>query len=153
MTPKMITIHCSDSPNGRDVSTNEIRKWHTDPPPKGRGFSDVGYHQVVEIDGGCGRGRPDNVVGAHVAGHNEGNLGVCVVGQDKFTRAQFATLKWVLKHWMLVYGIGVDDVFGHYNFDTAQKQGKTCPNLKTEDIHAWLDGDDSAIEKYVLEVT
>lgn len=152
MNPKMITIHCSDSPNGRAVSIDEIRRWHTDPPPKGRGFRDVGYHKVVEIDGGCATGRYENILGAHVAGHNKDNLGVCIVGKDKFTRAQFATLKWVLKHWMLVYNIDLDDVYGHRDFDTAKAQGKTCPNMITEDIHAWMDGDDLAIEKYILEI-
>ncbi len=53
---------------------------------------------------------------------------------------------------MLSYGISPVMVFGHYEFDSAKKQGKTCPNMKIEDIHAWLKGDDTAIEKYVLEV-
>lgn len=147
MIPKMITIHCSDSPNGRAVSTNEIRKWHTDTPPKGRGWSDIGYHRVVETDGGCGIGRGDMNVGAHVEGRNEGNLGVCIVGKDRFTRSQFASLKYVLKHWMICYNIGVDSVHGHYEFNRS----KSCPNMKMEDVRSWLDGDDSAIEKYILE--
>jgi N-acetylmuramoyl-L-alanine amidase len=152
MTPKLITIHCSDSPNGRAVTTDEIRRWHTDPAPKGRGWADIGYHRVVETDGGCGIGRQDNVMGAHVTGANQDNLAVCVVGKDRFTRAQFASLKYVLRHWMLVYNIEVDRVFGHYEFASGAAQGKTCPNMDMDDVRAWLRGDDSVMEKYILEV-
>lgn len=152
MAPKWITIHCSDSPNGRHVSTDEIRHWHIDPPPKGRGWRDIGYHAVVEIDGDVGKGRGEDEVGAHVEGHNIGNLGVCLVGRDRFTRAQFASLKWTVTGWMRAYNILIEDVMGHYEWDTGKAQGKTCPNLLMEDVRKFLQGDDSAIEKYILGV-
>lgn len=151
MIPNKITIHCSDSPNGRFVTTNEIRHWHTDTPPKGRGWSDIGYHAVVETDGGWGKGRAEIVEGAHVEGHNLNNLGICMVGKDKFSRDQFSTLKCVLKQWMACWRIPIDNVYCHYQWDTAIAQGKSCPNMKIEDLHAWMLGDNSAIEKYILD--
>lgn len=151
MVPNKITIHCSDSPDGRAVSTAEIRQWHTLPPPRGRGWSDIGYHKVIETDGGVGSGRAPTIEGAHVEGHNNGNLGICFVGTSHFSRAQFSSGRLAIKEWMLSYGISLEQIFGHYQFDTAVKQGKTCPNMKAEDLRAWLTGDDSAIEKYVLE--
>jgi hypothetical protein len=152
MIPKMITIHCSASPNGRQVSGNEIKKWHTDPPPNGRGFKDIGYHCVIEIDGGVYRGRAENVVGAHVEGHNTANLGVCLVGMDKFSLDQFHGLKWVLKNWMISYLISDAQLFAHCDWDTAKKQGKTCPNIPIDVIKRWLRfNDDTVIAPYVLD--
>lgn len=173
MVPCRITIHCSDSPNGRHVATDEIKRWHTLPVvtdedkkriaslPKeqrlseigkfGRGFNDIGYHAVIEIDGGVGRGRPENVQGAHVENHNKGNLGLCFVGRDKFTPEQFASAKEVIRNWVTSYGIDSAEIHCHRDFDTAIKQGKTCPNMEIDDIREWLDsGDDQAVRKYFL---
>ena len=41
-----IIVHCSATPEGRDVSTEEIKRWHTEE----RGWDDIGYHWVVELD-------------------------------------------------------------------------------------------------------
>lgn len=72
---EMIIIHCSATPEGRDVSTDEIRSWHLD-----RGWSDIGYHFVVELDGTVNDGRPLEISGAHAKGHNSNSIGVCYVG-------------------------------------------------------------------------
>ena len=71
----LIVVHCSATPEGRDVSTEEIRQWHLD-----RGWSDIGYHFVVEIDGPVCDGRPVERAGAHASGHNANSIGVCYVG-------------------------------------------------------------------------
>jgi len=70
-----IIIHCSATPEGRDVSTEEIRQWHLD-----RGWSDIGYHFVVELDGTVYDGRPLEIAGAHARGHNSQSIGICYVG-------------------------------------------------------------------------
>lgn len=120
-------------------------------PPKGRGWADVGYHGVIEYDGGFFQGRPDNTLGAHVAGHNDGNLGICLVGESKFTEQQFAALGWWIENKMRAYGISVEKVFCHYEWDTGNAQGKTCPNLHAAIIREWIAlRDDSLIEPYVL---
>lgn len=72
---EMIIIHCSATPEGRDVSTDEIRSWHLD-----RGWSDIGYHFVVELDGTVNDGRPLEISGAHAKGHNSNSIGICYVG-------------------------------------------------------------------------
>lgn len=71
----LIVVHCSATPEGRDVSTEEIRQWHLD-----RGWSDIGYHFVVELDGTVYDGRPIERAGAHASGHNANSIGVCYVG-------------------------------------------------------------------------
>lgn len=151
MTPKMITIHCSANSNGSLATGEDIRRYHMAPPPQGRGWKDIGYHGVIETDGGFFRGRAENVQGAHVESHNDGNLGVCLIGLDRFTPAQFKTLRWLLETWMAAYKISPDQLFGHYQWDTAIKQGKTCPNMRIEDIKLWLKMNDEApISKYYL---
>jgi len=45
-----------------------------------RGWSDIGYHFVVDKAGNIYQGRPETVIGAHVLNNNTGNIGVCVLG-------------------------------------------------------------------------
>lgn len=71
-----IIIHCSATPAGRDVGVADIRRWHVEE----RGWSDIGYHFVVCLDGRVERGRPLGIAGAHCKGHNRHSVGVCYVG-------------------------------------------------------------------------
>ncbi len=45
-----------------------------------RGWSDIGYHFVVDKAGNIYQGRPETVIGAHTGGSNTGNIGTCVLG-------------------------------------------------------------------------
>jgi hypothetical protein len=47
---------------------------------RGRGFSDIGYHYVIDRDGRVWEGRSMRWQGAHVARHNEQNIGILVMG-------------------------------------------------------------------------
>ena len=77
-----IVVHTSatrpDWARGKTVEEmrDEIREWHTSPP---RNWRDIGYHAVIAPDGSIADGRPLDVVGAHVKGHNTGTLGVCLI--------------------------------------------------------------------------
>lgn len=44
-------IHCADTPEGRQVSAQDIRNWHTLPRPQGRGWRQVGYSDIIHLDG------------------------------------------------------------------------------------------------------
>ena len=49
---KYLVIHCTATPEGREVSSEEIRHWHTDPVGKGgRGWKQVGYTDMIHLDG------------------------------------------------------------------------------------------------------
>lgn len=48
---ELLVIHCTDTPAGREVTSDEIRHWHTDQPPKGRGWNQVGYSDMIHLDG------------------------------------------------------------------------------------------------------
>ena len=40
---KYLVLHCTATPEGREVTSGEIRHWHTDPVKKGgRGWKQVG---------------------------------------------------------------------------------------------------------------
>lgn len=47
-----LVIHCTATPEGREVTSDEIRHWHTDPVSKGgRGWKQVGYTDMFHLDG------------------------------------------------------------------------------------------------------
>lgn len=70
-----IIVHCSATPDGKDYTVDDIRRWH-----KQRGYSDVGYHYIVYRNGQLVQGRDINVIGAHAAGHNAHSVGICYIG-------------------------------------------------------------------------
>ena len=49
-----IIIHCSATVEGVNVSAATIKRWHV----QGRGWSDIGYHYVIGLDGAIEYGRP-----------------------------------------------------------------------------------------------
>ena len=49
---KYLVLHCTATPEGREVTSNELRHWHTDPVSKGgRGWKQVGYTDLIHLDG------------------------------------------------------------------------------------------------------
>lgn len=49
---KYLVIHCTATPEGRDVTPEDIRRWHTSPVSAGgRGWKQVGYTDLVRLDG------------------------------------------------------------------------------------------------------
>ena len=50
-----LVIHCTATPEGREVTSDEIRRWHTSAPPAGRGWKQVGYTDMIHLDGGVER--------------------------------------------------------------------------------------------------
>lgn len=111
----------------------------------GRGWSDIGYHFVVDRGGRVYQGRPflDNavtlddvpafVLGAHVGGANTGNVGVCLLGcyhppetayacNQEITPAALDSMVTLFAFLSESYGIDPDDLLGH------RDQGQTaCP--------------------------
>lgn len=123
---KKIIVHCADTPEGRDDRAADIKRWHTEE----RGWSDIGYHYVVDLDGTIEPGRPVEKAGAHCTGHNADSIGVCYVGgcdkkmqpKDTRTDAQKASLLLLLKYLVAKYP-GVT-IYGHRDF-----ANKSCPSF------------------------
>lgn len=132
---KKVIIHCSATPPDMNIGANEIRKWHTDPKPKGNGWMDIGYHYVIRRSGDIDHGRDENIVGAHCEGHNANSIGVCLVGgitkqgatENNFTPEQFKTLTNLVRS-LVEYYPGAT-IHGHREFSN-----KDCPSF---DVQEW----------------
>jgi hypothetical protein len=70
-----LIVHHSASP--RHCTVGDVRRWHLE-----KGWSDIGYHWVIEEDGIIQIGRPVGRIGAHCRGHNTESVGVCVMGNN-----------------------------------------------------------------------
>lgn len=134
-----IIIHCADTSNGKEFHAKDIDQWH-----KQRGWKMIGYHWVICIDGTVEAGRVPEMIGSHAEGHNSTSLGICMIGKDKFTPAQWESLA------TLVGGLKVQwpeaDVIGHYQVAT---NGKSCPNFN---VPLWWDTSCTPDPKHVLEL-
>ncbi len=137
-----IILHCSDSPDNLDIGVTEIRTWHTAPPPQGRGFKDIGYQAVVRRSGVVEFGRYENgdsilegaEIGAHTLGHNADSYSICWVGKIVPAPRQYTSLLKYTLHMVKRFGLSIDDVFGHYEFNKL----KTCPNLNMPNVRVDL---------------
>lgn len=132
-TIREIIIHCSATPEGREVSVETIRRWH-----RQRNFADIGYHYVIHLDGTIEPGRAEHAVGAHCLHHNQNSIGICYIGgtdrqgnpKDTRTPAQTAALVQLLKQLTDRYNLPLTAVHGHNEFAR-----KACPSF---DVQAWL---------------
>jgi N-acetyl-anhydromuramyl-L-alanine amidase AmpD len=70
-----IIVHCTATPEGQPRTVEQIRQQH-----KAQGWSDIGYHILVTLDGQAHLGRDMDISGAHAEGHNSHSIGVCYVG-------------------------------------------------------------------------
>ena len=135
-----IIVHCTASREGQEQTVEQIRRDHTTPVSKGgRGWSDIGYHYVVYLDGTVHEGRNVDLSGAHAANHNANSIGVVYVGgvenrpgvpyaqlkaKDTRTDAQKASLLALLMDLRKLYPKAC--IIGHRDVDT---HGKACPSF------------------------
>lgn len=135
-----IIVHCSATrPAWMEAfstasKVNEIRRWHRED----RGWSDIGYHYLIDRDGTVAEGRPVARAGAHVLGHNATTIGVCLIGghgaaardvfDEHFTYSQSRALFALLRR--LRDAHGRVPVSGHNDY-----AAKGCPGFN---VHEWL---------------
>ena len=55
MKIKYLIIHCTATPEYREITSGQIRHWHLDPPPAGRGWHQGGYTDLFHLNGGIER--------------------------------------------------------------------------------------------------
>lgn len=128
-----LIIHCSATPEGRDVKTETIKNWHVN----GNHWKDIGYHYVIELDGSIHKGRDESVIGAHCSGQNANSIGICYIGgvdasgkaKDTRTPEQKKALVKLVKELLQKYSLKPNQVYGHYQF-----ANKACPSFKIEDF-------------------
>lgn len=117
-----IILHCSDTPAGREVTVDDIRRWHVDE----RGWSDIGYHYVVYLDGTVHEGRPEAIQGAHCRGHNKQSIGICYIGGGSGEDTRTEEQKDALVDLLLILKTKYPDakIYGHRDFSNKQ-----CPSF------------------------
>ena len=121
-----IILHCSATREGKDFSVDTIRDWHV----KGRGWSDIGYHWVIRLDGSIEVGRPLEKSGAHTKGHNKDSVGVCYIGgcdadgkpKDTMNEEQEKAWRMIVLSLRTLYGDLT--IHGHNEF-----ANKACPSF------------------------
>ena len=122
-----IVIHCADTPGGVYFDSKDIKKWHV----QERGWSDIGYHYIVLLDGTIEKGREDETPGAHVSGHNNSSIGVCYIGGkggiDTRTEAQKQSLNYLVGYLKRLYMDSI--VLGHRDFTGVTKH---CPSFDAQ---------------------
>lgn len=145
-------IHNSSTPEGREVTGAEIWSWHTAKPPKGRGWRQVGYSDLIRLDGrieNLSPYNPDEWVDSFevtngVKGFNGGARHVVFAGgthkdyyrkknpvktyKDTRTEAQNESLEALVK--VVIARYPWIKVAGHNQFSS-----KDCPGF---DVPTWL---------------
>ena len=121
-----IIVHCTATPEGKEVSVKDIDAWH-----RARGFAGIGYHYVIHLDGKVEEGRDVDRAGAHTAGYNAYSVGVSYVGgvakdgctpKDTRTPEQKEALLTLLRRLRKLYPTAT--IHGHREF-----AAKACPSF------------------------
>lgn len=125
-----IIIHCSATKEGHPFFAADIDRWH-----KAQGWSGIGYHYVIDIDGKVETGRAEYQTGAHAKGHNANSIGICYIGgldingkpKDTRTQEQRKSLAELVARLKVKYPKAT--VHGHNEF-----ANKACPcfNVRKE---------------------
>lgn len=141
-----VIIHCTATPFYQRVTVDDVTNWH-----KKRGWSDIGYHYFISLEGNIFVGRALKEQGAHCKHHNEDSIGICYEGGlDQFgnpadTRSAAQKLAlWSLVTMLMLQFPGAT-VHGHREFSEDKNQDgiispdeytKSCPCF---DAHSeWL---------------
>jgi hypothetical protein len=136
-----IFVHCAatrpewlaGSPLSEKIK--EMTRWH-----KAKGWSAIGYHWIIDRDGTVAGGRDEKTPGAHVAGHNTGSIGVCLIGghgsseNDPFSKNY--TTEQEIALFNLIQDIktraSITQIRGH-----NEVAAKACPGFN---VKRWLQG-------------
>lgn len=132
---KIKEIYIHHSASNRDSTTLEmIRSWHVD----GNGWSDIGYHYVIEGSGEIKEGRPQSRIGAHVRGNNSNTIGICLAGNfelEKPSPEQLENLWKLLEGLMANYNLSRENVLAHREFVNAKTL--CCGKNLLQELQAW----------------
>ena len=115
--PKYLVYHHTASNN---VSAKEIHKAHIE-----KGWGGIGYHFYIRKDGTIYRGRPEDVMGAHVYERNRDTLGICLEGnfeKEEPSNEQINSLVKLSADMIMKYNI--EDLMGHKDLYNTLCPGK-----------------------------
>lgn len=130
-----IVVHCTATPEGKEFTAKDIDVMH-----RQRGFTAIGYHFIIRLDGTVESGRPVDTVGAHVQDHNATTVSLSYVGgvdakgkaKDTRTPAQKAAMLCLIKQLKASYPGA--KVLGHRDFSPDKnKNGRVDPNERIKE--------------------
>jgi N-acetylmuramoyl-L-alanine amidase len=136
-----LIVHCTATPEFKDFNVDDVRDWHV----KGNGWSDIGYHYLIKLDGTVEKGRSIEKTGAHVAGHNRDSIGIAYVGgmdksMDEWIDTRTIKQKDSLFNLLMDLKFQFPDaiVYGHNDF--TDKKVCPCFDAKEEykEISEWI---------------
>ena len=121
-----IIIHSTATPEGRHTTLADVTRWHL-----ARGWSSIGYHYLIYLDGTIASGRGINIPGAHTFGHNKDSIGCAYVGgtdidglsKDTMNKAQYRSMAKLISSIRTLFGKEVT-IHGHREFSN-----KRCPGF------------------------
>lgn len=125
-----VIVHITASNDNATVE--DIRQGHIQ-----RGFSDIGYHWIVDRQGVVHKGRDEDIIGSHVAGYNADTIGISYIARGKdsdqngeygkyMTESQRIALEKKIADILMRHKLEVKDVSGHNQYNL----GKACPCFK-----------------------
>lgn len=125
-----VIVHITASNDNATVE--QIRAGHL-----ARGFSDIGYHWIVDREGVVHKGRDESIIGSHVAGYNADTIGISYIarGSDTdqngeygkyMTESQRIAFEKKIADILTRYKLEIKDVSGHNQYNL----GKACPCFK-----------------------
>lgn len=128
---RALIVHHSATP--QTVTMEDIRVWH-----RARGWSDIGYHYVIEGNGALRVGRSFWAMGAHAGGFNRETLGLCIVGDNtnaarRWIGTQLETAREVVKALEMLFP--AIHVYGHNEVGTTKT---ACPGMSGDDLREIL---------------
>ena len=140
-TFEKIILHCTATPPEMYVDVATIRKWH-----EAKGWSDCGYHYVIQRDGTIENGRPITRTGAHTRKQNECSVGIAYVGgvnkdhepEDNMTMLQEVSFLLLVRSLRVTFGPMT--IHGHNEF-----ADKACPSFKVRDKFKFLTLEDHGV--------
>jgi N-acetyl-anhydromuramyl-L-alanine amidase AmpD len=88
-----VFLHCSASDHAHHDNVETLRQWHV----LDRGWSDIGYHFLINFDGELRNCLPLSMTPAEQKGRNTGSIAICLSGgqngkANAFTAKQYDTL-------------------------------------------------------------
>ena len=132
---RVIVHHSAGRPT---TPLEDVRAFHV----AQRGYSDIGYHAVVRLEGEAWRveaGRPVRRIGAHDGGQNTGSIGVCIFGRYDEGRpvppAAWALLARLCAALLDAYGLPTSALEGHREHEPASTP-TACPGFDPADLRA-----------------
>ena len=136
-----LIVHCTATPQFKDFDVEDVRDWHV----KGNGWSDIGYHFLIKLDGTVQEGRPIERIGSHVRGQNKSSVGIAYVGgmdkdMNEWIDTRTPEQKDAIFNLLMDLKFQFPDavVYGHNDF--TDKKVCPCFNAKEEykEISEWI---------------